>query len=307
MFASLNIPLSLVEKEEFIDVIMEANHRLMLPGRFKLTRNISVLFDKMKNGIREALDEPRKIAICCDIWSRRNFMSSYLAITGHFYSSKDHCLRKVLLGLKTIEGLHTAENLHKIVCELLEEWNISNTKLSRILTDNGTNMIKLFKNAKEFVQFAESNFPSDEPIRYPAFGLEDSDREDDILDEIEMSREYDEIEERFNEHFGKNLRLSCCAHVMQRVLCDTVEKVQEWRDLMTKIRNTVKKFSRSTTGIQKLMRQTGYALVRPSATRWNVMYFVAQRLLEVKNDVIKICQEQNWDCLIASEWNRVCV
>lgn len=198
MFASLNIPLSLVEKEEFVDVIMEANHRLVLPGRFKLTRSISDLLVKMKNGMREVLEEPRKIAICCDIWSRRNFTSSYLAITGHFYSSKDHCMRKILLGLRMIVGSHTAENVHKIVCELLEEWDISNGKLSRILTDNGTNMIKLFKNTKELLQLAESDTLNndEEQIRYldyPNFGLENSDEEND--EDIECSNQYDQTEE----------------------------------------------------------------------------------------------------------------
>lgn len=90
---------TVVEKEEFVVVMMEANERLVLPGRKKLSKSIADLLEKMKTGINEAILEPRKIAICADIWSRRSFTSSYLAITGHFYNSVAHSLRIVLLGL----------------------------------------------------------------------------------------------------------------------------------------------------------------------------------------------------------------
>lgn len=314
MFASLNVPLNLVDKEEFVELLEEANERLLLPGRFKLTKNIADLLQKMKNGINEALLEPRKISICADIWSRRSFASSYLAITAHYYSSKDHCLRKILLGLRGVEGSHTAENIHDIICALLDEYEIPDSKISRILTDNGANMIKSFKDSKEELKMAEiaaltgEQELSESEVSAPWLPVDlnpEISFEEDEIEQLDPAIQFDQNEEQFLNQFGRNLRLSCSTHSVQRVLVDTVEKAPDWKNLMDKIRSIVRKFPKSTTATQNLMKTAGLALVKPSNTRWNIMYYVAQRLLQVKADVIKVCEDQNWDCLLASEWNKV--
>ena len=41
---------------------------------------------------------------------------------------------------------HTADNITKLVEAILVEWNILESKIHRILTDNGSNMVADFKN-----------------------------------------------------------------------------------------------------------------------------------------------------------------
>lgn len=40
---------------------------------------------------------------------------------------------------------HTADNIAKLVEAILVEWNIDKSKIHRILTDNGSNMVAAFK------------------------------------------------------------------------------------------------------------------------------------------------------------------
>lgn len=314
MFESLNISLSLIEKEEFVDIIEEANERLSLPGRCKLMQSIADLYQRMKDAIEEALLEPKKIALSADIWSQKDLTSTYLTITAHYYSSKDHCLRKVLLGLRPIESTHAA-HVSNIIYELLQDWKIPRSKILRILTDNGASTVKTYKDSKDLLRALESLILTveaetyDSEISYLSIDpyLELSFDEDDKISEehADPIAEFDENEQSFVNQFGRNMRLSCCEHIVQCVLCETVEKKPEWIIVINKIRSIVNKFSKSSTATQNLVKKAGLILVKTSNTRWNAMYFVAKSLIKIKPDVIKICSDQNWNCLIASEWNTV--
>ena len=52
----------------------------------------------------------------------------------------------MVLAVKRILSPHTADNIASCVDECLTEWGISEEKVHRILTDNGSNMVAAFCN-----------------------------------------------------------------------------------------------------------------------------------------------------------------
>ena len=91
---------------------------------------------------------------------------------------------------------HTAENIRSIMDEVLEEWGIPLSKIAVVVTDNGSNMVKMFKLTVQSASGADTE-------------------ESDVEKEEEVGEDYN-FEERELDHdisfrcYCK--RLSCFAH-----------------------------------------------------------------------------------------------
>ena len=103
------------------------------------------------------------VCVTLDIWSSRQ-MRSYLGITGHFLV--DWSMKSVVLACKRFRGRHTADSIGQQFEETIQEYNIA-SKISTIVTDNASNMVKAF------------SLPEFQPI---AAHTGDSGDEDDDLD-----------------------------------------------------------------------------------------------------------------------------
>ena len=68
-----------------------------------------------------------------------------MGITAHFFSNSDHHRRATTLAVRRLFTSHTAANIRSAVDEILEEWDIEPSKVSAVITDNGSNMIAAFK------------------------------------------------------------------------------------------------------------------------------------------------------------------
>ena len=66
-----NVSTRLVENQEFRDLIQELDPRFPVPGRTKITTELSKIFADMKSSILKDLRIARKIHFCCDIWSKK--------------------------------------------------------------------------------------------------------------------------------------------------------------------------------------------------------------------------------------------
>ena len=91
------------------------------------------------------LNDSRKVALCVDIWSRKGLTASYLGITAHFFTRSDHKRHTATIAVRRLPSPHTAERVEEIVDSVLTEWQIPRTKISAMLTDNGSNMIAAFR------------------------------------------------------------------------------------------------------------------------------------------------------------------
>lgn len=67
------------------------------------------------------MSEARKVSLYADIWSKKELTSSYLGVTAHCFSGKDHRRHVVILCVK---GMHTAQHVREIIEEVLGEWQL---------------------------------------------------------------------------------------------------------------------------------------------------------------------------------------
>ena len=141
-----------------------------------------------------------EVSICWDIWSNKGLTSSYLGITAHFFSRNDHRCHIVTLSICRLHTTHTAANIHKVVDEILEEWDIAPDKVSAVITDNGSNMVAAFKATLNTTE--EDDDVEEEDSTLP-------DDADDFLDH--------ELEHDIKFHSLK--RIACFSHTLYTTGC----------------------------------------------------------------------------------------
>jgi len=91
------------------------------------------------NKLKEVLNDINYLAITTDCWTSVT-TESYLSITCHFINT-NYELKTTVLSTKSLTKNHTVQNLADALLEVFEEWNINN-KITCIVTDNATNMLK---------------------------------------------------------------------------------------------------------------------------------------------------------------------
>lgn len=218
------------------------------------------------------LEQAGRISITADIWSKKGLTSSYLGITGHFFSSKDHRL----------PSSHTADNIHTIVEEILSEWEIPATKISAILTDNGSNIVAAF--CERFVEEEECEDESDDSSSEP--------------EESDVSVEVSDFERHEIEH---EVAFSCFSHTLQLVVRQ-FDGIERFKDLLKRTHSLIKKVNSSTKTTEKLVSVCGKKLIRDCPTRWSSTFLLIERLLTVKTSLTSVLEELEWDSLATSEW-----
>ena len=66
-----NVPISLVENVEFQELLCDLDPRYQMPGRFKITKELDMLYSNLKKDLRELLNSAERISLCADIWSKK--------------------------------------------------------------------------------------------------------------------------------------------------------------------------------------------------------------------------------------------
>ena len=93
------------------------------------------------------MSKARRINICTNLWSKKGMTASFIGITAHFFAN--HKRHNATIAVRHMPSPHTAENIFSMVKNILVEWNIPTEKVGNIITDNGSNMIKAFKEGLE--------------------------------------------------------------------------------------------------------------------------------------------------------------
>ena len=161
--------------------------------------------------------------------------SSYLGVTGHFFSWKDHRRHSATLAVRHMPRQHTGENIRELVQSILEEWEIP-PKICATLTDNGSKI-----------------FQSDDDVEH------ESDQDMESAEDVDLTSLVQEFEEKDHElaFYGLN-RVSCSAHTLQLV----VQKFDE--SVLKRAHRLVRKFNTSAKATRKLVDKCGinlYAIV----------------------------------------------
>ena len=115
---SSNVPIRLVENAEFRGTL---DPRFTVPGRHLIGKKLDLLMIELQGSIQQHLSTARKVSLCADIWSKKGLTSSYLGITAHFFSRKDHRRHRLTLAVrKSVPHPHTGECIRELVDQVLK-------------------------------------------------------------------------------------------------------------------------------------------------------------------------------------------
>ena len=187
-------------------------------------------------------------------------------------------------------------------------------RLSRILTDNGSNMVAAFREASEIMTEEEEEEVAvvEEEEEVSLSSIEDNEESNKEIDEEESDSddvsqeitEFDDAESHHDSVFAGLNRLSCFSHTLQLVArqfdaCTSVKKV------LAKVYSLVKKFNKLSRATEKLIMISKKKLLSHCLTRWSSTHIVVSRLLELRTHVTDVCLEFEWNCLQNSDWKTL--
>ena len=311
-----NVALSLVDNIEFRELIEELDPRYRLPHRHKVGREVEKVYQNTQAKISEGLSGATKISICADIWSKPGMTASFLGITAHYFSTNDNQRHTVTLAVRNLPSPHTGENISDKLDAILLDWNLPKHHIFRILTDNGSNMVAVFKNRSlHMLGYADSTYEEDAEYEF----ITDSevndteDEEDDEDSDVQFDSEqcmsneilnFEQTEENHNEAFMSYKRISCFIHTLQLVV-KVFEANPSFKNSLQKAHSVVKKVNKSCKATEKVIKLANKKLIGDCPTRWDSTYLMISRLLDVKNHLTAVLDELTWDSLTATQWKHL--
>ena len=280
-----NVPLSLVDCPEFRDLLKEMDKQYDIPGRKKLGKDIEIVYTKLKKNISLVLENAKRISLCSDIWSKQGMMGSFLGVTAHCFTFLDKKCHSITLAVRRFESPHTGRRIAALLQTIVDEWNMQH-KIFRSLTDNGSNMIKAFRQFHEMeLEDDSSDVSVDECMDSEDNGDcdnvdSDSEKENDI-DEIPTEDEIKEFQQCEKDHrqaFSKWKRNSGFVHTLQLVVKE-FKKNPCFKSAVVQAQKIVLKVNKSCKATEMLVKLAGKKLVSNCPTRWDSMFLMIERLV----------------------------
>lgn len=226
----------------------------------------------IKNEIKEQL-AGKLLSLKIDAATRLHL--SVLGVNVQFI--ENNCIAIKTLAVKKLKDRHTSNYLKNIILEVLTEYNIDLKQIFTITTDNGANMVKAVKDLNAICDDESSD------------------------DEYETGEE-NHVDIDFTMDNITNVR--CGAHTLQLCVLDVL-KSKEMRNFMENLRTVAKKLR--TQAYMNLFEKGKYKMpIIDCPTRWNSSYLMLERLMELKefintlgedNAVFKIC-ENAWNFVV---------
>ena len=139
-----SMPISIVERPGFKNMLLKFNPRYQIPSRKHFTDyEIPQLYSHVKDNIVvESLKEVEFFAATTDLWSSDS-CHPYLTLTVHFIST-NWDLKSFCLDTAALYADHTGQNIADAITDIFDNWKLSIEKLVATTTDNGSNMIAAF-------------------------------------------------------------------------------------------------------------------------------------------------------------------
>ncbi len=241
---------------------------------------------------------------------------SYLGVPIGFYNPISKQIEVVALACKYMPHPHTAVCIREELKKIFKSWGFDEKKVVRFITDRGANIICTLSPfqiqqtipivaslddqdlAEEGSNNEDSDSENDSENDINEFS--DAESEDEVGDEdaaytelVVRYLQYLEEETEYQQSFPK--RLSCVAHVLQ-LMCNTIKykKDSPIQKLKHTVLKLVNRFSKSGVANQNLKVLGKKKLLKVAKTRWNSLYYVAKRLLELKPNIVSVCNKRDW-------------
>ena len=185
---------------------------------------------------------------------------------------------------------HTEKSIRALSQVILSEWEIPLTKVSAVLTDNGSNIIASFR----YLCASKES--------------EDSDGEGDLEDvggDANNEAEVEDFDTNDSDHETASIpvfkQLSCFSYTLQLVN-HRFSEVKSFKKVLGAAHQVAKRVNKSTKATEKLIALSGKKLVSDSPTRWSSTYLLVSWMIEVRAALTEVLKEMELDNLATSEW-----
>ena len=147
------------------------------------------IMKQVKNGLKDKLNRAKSITMITDLWSNKQMIPFLgLAVSCTFENLEQ---QNYVIGLKRIYGKHNAENIKVLIEEILSEYEFDYSNIVGIITDRGSNLVKLFPAETNVSDDSDDSDDTDE---------DETDSEDDSDDDSGDENDDDFINNSNNDH-----------------------------------------------------------------------------------------------------------
>uniref|UniRef100_A0A1X7VJG8 Uncharacterized protein n=1 Tax=Amphimedon queenslandica TaxID=400682 RepID=A0A1X7VJG8_AMPQE len=241
---------------------------------------------------------------------------SYLGVTAHFFAN--HQRYKATLAVRHFESPLTGDIILNLVKIVLNDWDILCSQVGKIVTDNGSNMMKAFKETINYssdddMTDTDSDTESDilvvDPLESEDEGTNYNNHHNDqpdVSDTTENVIEFDDNEEEHNDAFATEEYqcLPCFSHPLQLIVAkfDDVKPCKEAISIRKKL---VSCFDKSVKATEMLNKLSDKMLIGDCPTRWSSTYLLLKQLLVVRPHVESVMSKLEWDGPQAHHWKAI--
>jgi tRNA G10 N-methylase Trm11 len=137
-------PLCTVQSLAFRELIKGLSPSTEVMCSKTLAKKIESRIPVMILNIKKELKEIKHVCTTADIWTCRQ--RSYLGVTCHWIDPKEMIRHSVVLGIRRFKGAHTYDRIATLLVEMHSDYDLESAKITHIITDNGSNLLKPLKN-----------------------------------------------------------------------------------------------------------------------------------------------------------------
>lgn len=275
-------PLSIVESKSFEKLIVGANKLSKTPkilNRHSLIRRIEEEYSQAMTKIKQSLQVVDFVCTSADIWSSSK--RSYLGMTIHWINNDTLKREGAAIACRRFKGSHTYDKIAEIINEVHSEFNLNLYKITKTITDNGSNMVKAFKmfgRSESIVTLSDCS----QNNNYNTINYKDEDNEDDEIDEDNdlFSQAFPEpIKDSISDYELPNHE-RCATHTLHLIAAVDIKQAIAESNAYKRIRNSVfgkcqalwNLCAKSPKACETYLDITGKSSTSPCPTRWNLYY-----------------------------------
>jgi len=126
-------------KEPVLENSAELNPTYEVPGKTCVSKYVTCEYQEKSNLLREKLKSQVGVAFSTDHWSSMH-MQGFITMTAHFLDANWNC-QNFVLATREVSERHTGENTALEIKSFIQEFEISDSQISGIVTDNASNMV----------------------------------------------------------------------------------------------------------------------------------------------------------------------
>ena len=284
-----SLPLTLVRKPEFRNLITKLQPGLKVMSYQTVSKEMRQNFSKMKENMRNNFSKIDYICTTQDLWTAAK--RSWLGMTAHWL---DEDLNRVscVLACSRMKESSTFDVLAQSIHDIYKDFKIQN-KVNSGVTDNGANFCKAFR------MFSEAPINNDLHNYFPVNRSEDNESdEDELIDEQIEHVDLTEIFRVNNDHLMRPVlpanHYRCAAHTLNLIACADIEAALKTCNFKRILRSTFGKCQvvwnkqNQSNNVAKIIQDRCKMYFKtPCVTRWNSMFDSLERfqtLLEKSGD-----------------------